>query len=104
MANFFGPKRETGATIPLIYFAIQTTDPKKLKAEGGLDKILTAARGVPAQLGTDPTLHAPHNNFQQLAPYKKVPVPTDAIDLGYGIGVMQEIPCGAKALATPYLD
>ena len=65
LANFFGPKRETGAPFPLIYFAIQVTDPKKLKAEGGVDKILAAARGVPAQLGKHPTHHAPNNNFQQ---------------------------------------
>ena len=32
-----------------------------------------------------------------------MPLPTDAIDHGYGIGVMQRIPRGAKALATPYL-
>ena len=101
LANFFGPKRETGAPIPLIYFAIQTTDHKKLKAEGGVDKILTAVRGVPAKLRRDPTRHAPNNNFQQLKPYEKVSLPTDAIDFGYGIGVMQRIPCGAKALATP---
>ena len=104
LANFFGPKRETGAPIPLIYFAIQTTDPKKLKAEGGVDNILTAARGVPDQLGKEPTHHAPNNNFQQVKPYEKVSLPTDAIDLGYGIGVMQRIPCGAKALDTPYLN
>ena len=59
LANFFGPKRETGAPIPLMYFAMQTTDIKKLKAEGGGDKILTASRGIPAQLCTDPTLMPP---------------------------------------------
>ena len=32
LANFFAPKREAGVPIPLIYFAIQTIDPKKLKA------------------------------------------------------------------------
>ena len=37
LANFFWPKRETGSPILVIYFAIQTTDPKKLKAEGGMD-------------------------------------------------------------------
>ena len=63
-----------------------------------------AARGVPAHLGIDPAYYAPNNNFQQLARYEEEPLPTDAIDDGYGIGVMQQIPCGAKGLATPYLD
>ena len=76
--------------------------PKKLKAEGGVDKILAAARAVPTQLGKDPTHHGPDTHFQKLKLYEKVPLPTDAIDLGYGIGVMRRIPCAAKALATPY--
>ena len=104
LANFFGPKRETGAPIPLIYFAIQTTDPKKLKAEGGVDKILAAARAVPTQLGKDPTHHGPNTHFQKLKLYEKGPLPTDGIDNGFGIGVMRRIPCVAKALATPYVN
>ena len=81
-ANFFGTKGETGAPIPLIYFAIQTTDIKKLKADGGVDKILTAARGVPLQLGIDPAHHTPNNNFQQPARYGEAPLPRDEIDDG----------------------
>ena len=104
LANFFGPKREAGAPIPLIYNGIQTTEPKTLKAEGGVDKILRAAGGVPAKLGIDPTRHAPNNNFQRVEPYEDVPLPTNAIDLGYGLGVMQQIQCRANALATQYLQ
>ena len=104
LANLFGPKRETGAPIPLIYIAIQTTDPKKVKAEGGVEKIMTAARGVPAQLAIDPVQHPRINNFQQLAPYEQAPLATDAIDLGYGVGLMQQITCGANALARAYLN
>ena len=63
LANFFGPKRERRAPIPLIYFAIQTTGLKKLNAEGEVYKILTAARGVPAQFSIDPAQHAPNNNL-----------------------------------------
>ena len=89
LANFFGPKRETGAPIPLVYFAIQTTDRKKLKTEGGVNKILAAARGAPDQLGIDPALHASTKNIQQLDRYEGEPLPTNAIDDGYGLGVMQ---------------
>ena len=80
LAKYLGPKRETGVPIPLINLAIPTTDPKKLKAKGGGNKILTAARGFPAQLGIDPTLHAANNNFPQLAPYAEQPCqPTRSI-------------------------
>ena len=65
---------------------------------------MAASRRANAQLGIDPTLHAPHNNFEQIAPYEEAPLPTDEIDLAYGVGVMQQIPCGGKTLATPYLD
>ena len=101
MANFLGPKREAGDPIPFIYFAIQETDPKKLKVERGQDRILTAARGVPAQLGIDPTYPAPSKNFLHVDRYEEAPLPKDAIDYGYGIGVLHQIPCRAKALATP---
>ena len=104
LANFLGGKRDAGTPIPLIYFSIQETDPKKLKAEGGVDKILTAARGVPAQLAIDLTLQSPNNNFQQLATYEQASLPTAAIDLGYGIGLIQQIPCGGNPLATPNLS
>ena len=62
LANLFGPKRETGAHIPLIYFAIQGTDPKTLKEKGAVDEILAAARGVSGQLGIDPSPQTIFNN------------------------------------------
>ena len=65
LANIVRPKREIGAPIPLLYFAIQTTDLKKQNAEGGVEKIWFAARGAAAQLGIVPALHVPTNNFQQ---------------------------------------
>ena len=50
LPNFFRPKRHTGDPNPLLNFAGQTTDPKKLNAEGGGDNICAAVRWVPAQL------------------------------------------------------
>ena len=79
---------ESGDPIPLIYFAIQVTDAKKLEEAGGVDKIYTAARAVPAQLGFDPAQHIPRNNFQKLSRYGLEPLLGEAINEGYGLGVM----------------
>ena len=74
MANFYGPKRDYGHPIPLIYFALQVTDPKKLKAEGEGDKIWTATRNAPTKLGIDPAKQFPQNNFQKLPQYAHEPL------------------------------
>ena len=104
LANFFGPKRDSGDPIALIYLAIQVTSAKKLEEDQGVDKIFAAARAVPAQLGIDPAQYIPPNNFQKLARYEGEPALGKAIEKGNGLGVMQRVPCGAKGLATPILD
>ena len=104
LANFFGPKRDTGDPIHLIYFAIPTNDSKKMNAEGGVDSIYAAVRSVPAQVGIDPTQQVPHNNFQQLPRYDNEPLAGDSIDACFGLGIMQEIQCAAPGLAKPYLE
>ena len=104
MANFFGHKRDEGGPIPLIYYAIQVTDSKKVKADGVVDKIFTAARNFLAQLGIDLAQQVPHNNFQKLPQYEREPLIGEAIDFGYGLGGMQHVPCGAQGLATQYLE
>ena len=73
-------------------------------AVGRVEIILAVVRRVPAQLGIDPPHQVPHNNFQPLPRYEHEPLPGEAIAGGYGLGVMEEIPCGATELATPYLD
>ena len=103
LANFFGPRRDTGGPIPLIYFVIQTTDPKKLQEQGGVDKIFAAAREVPALLGIDPIKQVPLNNFQQPRSEGEA-LQGEAIHGGYGLSVMQQGPCGAAGLVTPYLN
>ena len=104
LANFFGPKRDNGDPIPLIYFAVQTTDSKILNADGGLDKILAAVRGVHAHLGIDLTQQVLQNNFHQRPQYEGEALTEAGIDGDYGLGVMEEHPCGAPGLATPYLE
>ena len=47
LANFFRPNRDTGDSIPLIYFAVPTTDTNQLNAEGGGDKIFAGEGGAP---------------------------------------------------------
>ena len=42
LVNFFSPKRDSGDPIPLIYFAIQVTDPKKQEEAQGVENILAA--------------------------------------------------------------
>ena len=42
LANFFKPKGPSRYPIPLIYFAIQLIDVKKLEGPQGVDKILGA--------------------------------------------------------------
>ena len=69
-----------------------------------VNHIFAAMRRVPGQLGIDPTQQAPHKNFQQLPRYEGEFLPEDAIDGGYGLSVMQDIPCRAPGLATPYLE
>ena len=59
LATYFGPNREAGEPIPLIYLAVQVADAKELVAPGKLDQILTAARNAPSELGIDPDSHVP---------------------------------------------
>ena len=73
-------------------------------AVGRVEIILAVVRRVPAQLGIDPPQQVSHNNFQPLPRYEHESLPGGAIADGYGLGVMQEIPCDATELATPYLD
>ena len=89
-----------GDPIPLIYFPITVTDPKKLKEAEGVDTILAAAREVNAQLGIDPEEHEPVTNFWKLPAYEKEPLMAEAIDEGFGLSVMSSVPCAAKGLAT----
>ena len=71
LANFFGPKRDSGDPISLIYFAIQVAYPKKLEETQGVDNILTAAGEVPAQLCINHEEQRPFNNFQKLPAHEK---------------------------------
>ena len=69
-----------------------------------MDKILTAAREVSAQLGINLEEHRPINNFQKLPAYEKEPLIAEAIDEGLGLCMMTRVTCAATGLATPILD
>ena len=60
LAKYFGPAREAGEAIPLIYLAIQLADAKELGAPGKLEQILTAARNTPNEFGIHPDYHVLH--------------------------------------------
>ena len=102
--TFFAPNRDVGYPIPLIYIEIQVSDPKTLEESQGMDKILAEARDVPTQLGIDPASHRPFNNFQKLSAYEKEASMFEAIDEGFGFGVMTRFTCVAKGFATQILD
>ena len=70
LANFFRPTRETGAPIPVIYFAIQVAYPIKLKAPAGVDNVLAAVRKIRVVLGIDRDSQFPHNIFYNYSPMK----------------------------------
>ena len=104
LANFFAPKRDPGDPIPLIYFAIQVSDAKKLEEAQGVEKIFAATRAVPAKLEIDHVQHIPVNNFQKLARYEQDALVGEALDEGYGLTVIQRVHGGAKGLSTPIFD
>ena len=82
LATYFGPTREAGVPIPLIYLAIQVADAKELVAPGKLDQILAAAPNAPSDLGIDPDSHVPQSTRQPLPQYEFEHVPRAAIDNG----------------------
>ena len=88
LANFSSPKPDVGDPIPVIYYAIHVTDPKKLEEAQGVDKILTAAREFPGQLGIKHEEHRPINNFRKLEEYQEEPLMGEASDECFGLGVM----------------
>ena len=101
LANLFCPKRESGEAIPLIYITIQIRDSKKLEAPQGGDWIFAAVRSATTQLGVYPGQHATMNNFQKLEGYEAEAL--FGIQEGYGLDVIQRVPCAARRLATPIL-
>ena len=101
LANFFAPKRDTGYPIRLIYFAIQFSYSNKLEEAQSVDKIFAAVQTAPAQLGIDPSQYLPRNNFKEVPRYVGEAFMGEAINEGYGLSVMERVPCGAKGLATP---
>ena len=103
IANFFPPKRNAEETIHLINFANQVTNSKKLAGAQAVDKIFASERAAPAYFGRDHGRYIPLKNFKKLPRYEGEPMMGEAINDGYGLDVLQRVPCRAKGLATSIL-
>ena len=69
-----------------------------------MDKILVAARELPTQLGITRAEHRSFHNFQKLREDEIELLMGEAIDEGFGLGVMPRVQCAAKRVATPVLE